>query len=125
MASRYPLRIKLNLQREVETRKPSDSSSASRSQRWRNNLKQNSEEYAVFLRNDAVRAQLYRASLPEVKRLQQNEKAKVRMRRYRQRLKEKKSEAEGQAGQDQRSKPTTRGDDEKKSIQRARWKETK
>lgn len=113
MASRYPLRIKLNLQREVKTRKPSDSSSASRSQRWRNNLKQNSEEYAVFLRNDAVRAQLYRASLPEVKRLQQNEKARVRMRRYRQRLKEKKS------------KPTTRGDDEKKSIQRARWKETK
>ena len=91
-----------------------------KSQCWRSKLKGDQNKYEEYLRKDADRAMLYRATLSDEKRKRSNEAARMRMQRYRERQREKAKEAKNDTPAFK--KPQTRSELERKQVQKEIWR---
>lgn len=102
----------------VEKSKTKPLTSAERSRRFRDKLKNDPTLYQAYREFETARVSAYRQNMSEDKKKEYNEKTKIRMTKYR----EKKKMDGGSSTHSKPKKPVTRAERE---LQRVKWREAK
>ncbi|KAG1660000.1 hypothetical protein GQR58_022225 [Nymphon striatum] len=111
--------LRIKLRERTPTCTEVTKQSTTKAQCWRSNLISDKPRFIQFKEDDAIRSKVYRANISHEKRLKAKELSKLRMREYRKRQKENKVDNNNNL---KVSKRLTRADEDRKKIQREKWK---